>query len=643
MEDSVTDSGDKLDIPYDKLCAQFREMEDTTQESRQLCERDRDYYDGHQLSEEELAALARRGQPAVVYNRIGPKIDALRGHADRMHADPKAYPRTPKHEKEAESVTDAIRFVCDENDFRSIRSESCDSLLIEGIAAATVTVKPDSGDIVISHVPWDRFYYDPASRRPDFEDASYMGVVLWMDESEAVEMFPGREDAINGAYTADMSSDTFDDRPRMLWSDRARKRIRVLQHRFKHRGEWCTAILCGGGYLRDPQVSPYVNEHGEPQCDLIARSAYIDRNNSRYGCVRRMVSPQDEINKRRSKALHLLSTTTIITEEGGVDNVERVRREVNRPDGVVMTRPNVRFEIERNGDLAMGQFNLLQEAKAEIDASGVNPALQGDATAPSGRAQEMMLQSGLAEMSKVLGGLRSWTWEIYRQVWYRVRQFWAEEKWVRVTDDENNLRWVAVNKPVPAWEAIAMQAEEQGQPIPPDELAMMQQDPQLQQVVRIDNQLGELDIDLILEDGPDSITIQSEQFEALVELKRADPASIPTRAIIEASSLRNKDQILEHLDSNGVPPQLAQQMQEMQQALQEAQSKLAEAEGNRELEMLKLQIDQYKAVTDRIKVIGQPRDIPDGWQGDATQPNVPDQGAIAVEQEVIQPVGPMVG
>jgi len=605
-----------------KLRRQFREAHDATQDARTAAERDRDYYDGKQLSDEELQALAARRQPAVVYNRIAPKVDALRGHADRMHAAPRAYPRTPRHEQEAESVTDAIRFVCDQSNFRQIRSDATDNLLIEGICAATVTVRDPAGEaeVVITHVPWDRFYYDPASQRADFSDAAYLGVVLWMDEADALRMFPGRDAVISGAYITEADSDTYADKPRFQWGDTTRKRIRVLQHRFLHEGKWHTAILCGGGFLRDPQVSPYLDEAGEPQCDLIAQSAYIDRDGNRYGCVRRMISPQDEINKRRSKALHLLNSTTIIMEEGAVDDLERARREVNRPDGVVTVRPGMRFEVERNSELAMGQFNLLADAKAEIDASGVNPAIEGDASGPSGRAQEMMLQSGLAEMSKVLGGLRSWTWRIYRQCWFRVRQYWTEERWVRVTDDERNLRWVGINRPVRAWEAMAQEAEQAGQPLPPEQLQAMQADPALQQVVRVDNQLAELDVDLILEDGPDSVTIQSEQFEQLVELKRADPSSIPTRAIIEASSLRNKQQVLEHLDSAGVPPQIAQQMEQLQQQLQEAQKKAAGTEikaaelqlkqAELDLDRERLALERFRAETERMRLLQPPQITP---------------------------------
>lgn len=581
----MTDSDNQ--IGHAELLQQFRESDDTCRPARELSERDRDYYDGKQLSDEELETLRKRRQPPVISNRIAPKIDALIGHEKRMRTDPRAYPRTPKHEAESESATDAIRFVCDNNRFSQVRSGTAENLFIEGAGAAVVAVERigEQFEVKINPVPWDRFYWDPHSRKRDFSDANYKGTVLWMDEQEAIALAGPEADKaaveliIQGCYSSTASSgDTFDDRPRLTWGDLKRRRVRVLQHRFKHKGEWWTAIICGGGFLRDPQVSPYVDERGIPQCDLVGTSAYIDRENHRYGVVRRMISPQDEINKRRSKALHLLNSRQVIAEKGATDDREQARREMARPDGYVEVNGGMRFEVQDGIALAQGQFNLLQEAKAEIDASGVNPAIEGDASAPSGRAQEMMMASGLSEMAGVFEALRDWSWEVYRQVWYRIRQYWDDERWIRVTDDERNMRWVAINKPMTQADAMIQQAEQTGKPLSPEQAAQLRADPMLQQIVSIQNPLAELDVDLILEDGPDSVTLQSEQYQALVELKKADPASIPTKLIIEASSLRNKDQILEHLDAGGIPPQVQQQMQEMQQALQEAQQAVQEAE-----------------------------------------------------------------
>lgn len=623
------------------LIGQFEDAFDNSTDERAGSEQARDYYDGYQLTDGELEALRKRGQPAVISNRIAPKIDALLGQEKRLRTDPRAYPRTPKHEDEANSVTDALRFVCENNNFDQTRSDAAENLMIEGIGAATVTVKPDDQgqmQVSITHVPWDRFYRDPHSRRKDFKDAAFLGVVLWMDESDALRQFRGKDDVISGCYAEGVTvGDTFDDRPSIQWGDRKRKRIRVLQHRFKHQGEWWTAIVCKGGYLRDPQVSPYIDEHGVPVCDLVATSAYIDRENRRYGAVKRHISPQDEINKRRSKALHLLNSKQLIIEKGAVDDIEQTRREAARPDGVMQPNPNMRFEVVEQQGLIAGQFQLLQESKGEIDISGVNPSLSGDQSAPSGRAQEIQIQAALAEYSGIFDAMKHWSWEVYRQSWYRIRQFWTEERWVRVTDDDRNMRWVGINKAVTVKDEV-MRLQEAGEPIP-DELAALP----LSMVVRTDNQVGELDVDIILEDGPDSVTIQSEQFQALVDMKKSDPASIPTKAILEASSLRNKDQLIKSLDDGGVPPQVQQQMQAMQKQLEDAQKKLQEAEQDQQgqqvenqLKAMELQVKQYEAETARMVALQSASlvDVPPGWpQNNLTEhPITPPPSGVFVGQ-----------
>ncbi|MGA0588726.1 hypothetical protein ACO2Q2_16605 [Dyella sp. KRB-257] len=608
IEQNTDDQKAPSDLPDSALLIdQFQDSFDNTSDERADSEQARDYYDGYQLTDAEQEALRKRGQPVVISNRIAPKVDALLGQEKRMRTDPRAFPRTPKHEDEANSITDALRFVCESNNFDAIRSDVAENLMIEGIGAATVTVKPDDEgkmEVVLTWVPWDRFYRDPHSRRRDFKDAEYMGVVLWMDEADAMRRFKGKDDVISGCYAEGVTvGDTFDDRPSIMWGDRKRKRIRVLQHRFKHQGEWWTCVVCKGGYLRDPQVSPYQDEHGEPVCDLIPISAYIDRQNRRYGVVKRHISPQDEINKRRSKALHLLNTKQLIIEKGAVDDIEQTRREAARPDGVMQPNPGMKFEVISQNDLVSGQFQLLQESKGEIDITGVNPALSGDQQAPSGRSQEIQISSALAEYSGIFDSLKHWSWEVYRHIWYRIRQFWTEERWIRVTDDERNMRWVALNKPIlqgHVWQQQGIQFD------PRDPMAMQQ--------VGVQNQLAELDVDIILEDAPHSVTIESEQFQALIDLKKIDPTAIPTKAIIQASQLRNKDQILAMLDQPQVPPQVQQQMQDLQQQLQDAQQKLqsvntdqqknqielAKHADEHQFRMRQLELQIYEAETARI-------------------------------------------
>ena len=63
-----------------KLIEWFESAEEATDHARKVSEQCRDYYDGRQLTSQELAELRKRGQPDIIINRIQPKIDYLLGY-----------------------------------------------------------------------------------------------------------------------------------------------------------------------------------------------------------------------------------------------------------------------------------------------------------------------------------------------------------------------------------------------------------------------------------------------------------------------------------------------------------------------------------------------------------------------------------
>ena len=269
-------------------------------------------------------------------------------------------------------------------------------------------------------------------------------------------------------------------------------------------------------------------------------------------------------------------------EKGAVDNVDMAKKELAKPDGHVEIKPGLRFELLNTNDLATGQLSLLQEAKGEIDAIGANAALQGKEDRDlSGRAIMAMQQGGQMELGPIFDGLRHWQKRIYRQVWSRVRQFWTEERWIRVTDDEDNLKWVGLNRPITVREIV----EKEYGGIPPE----LEGDPRLDQVVQTENAVAELDVDIVLEDAPDTTVIQGEQFEMLAQMYQANPQTpenpngVPWKMVVEASSLRNKDRVLGEEDEEGneVDPekqQMQAQMQQMAEALQTMGQELQNAQ-----------------------------------------------------------------
>jgi hypothetical protein len=564
----IDDEDDELGLTA--LVRRFEEAEESSYEARQLAERDRKYVDNDQLTADQIKELEKRGQPAVIINRIKRKIDFLVGLEKQQRTRPRALPRTPKHEQDAEACTDALTYVIDDTDFKMVRSAVWRNMLVEGIGAVEVRVKgyDDSyaGDaneicIEITRFRWDRFFHDPHSLDLDFMDATYFGGVWWMDYEDALARWPDKQEELDATVVSTTYSDTFDDKPTyQVWADRKRKRIRVVQMWIKQQGgksadQWHFAEFTKGGILLQGK-SPYVTDDGDSDCGMIAQAAYCDLEGNRYGAVREMISPQDEINKRRSKSLHLLNSNQVMYEEGIVDDIEKTRAEAARPDGTIKVAPGglaeQRFQFRERTDLAEGHIKLLQEAKAEIDLMGPNAAMQGeqgDGTA-SGRAIMASQQGGMIEMGDLLDGLRYFDKRVYRMVWNRIRQYWTGQKWIRITDDERNIRFAAINKP--ATVQVPLPTGEQIE-LPDIDPATGQQ--------RIENNLAQAMVDIYIDDVSDVVAPQIEQWQALVELKKVDVNNeLSFEDLIQAApNIRNKDQILDRMRER--KEQAAQQQQ----------------------------------------------------------------------------------
>jgi len=538
----------------------FEEAEEATCDARSLAERDRDYYDNKQLTADEIDALNKRGQPDIVINRIKPKIDFLLGLESQQRADPKAFPRTPMDDAAARAATDALRFVKDKENLDQLFSGVWEDMLISGLGGVEVQVRDGAGgevEIDVKRWIFDRVFYDPHAHRHDLEDARYMGGVLWMDRDEAERRWPRKKELIGGTLAEAGGDQHFDDKPSWKqWAKRGlRPRVRIVQIYWEEAGTWRWAIFTKAGLLEAGEV-PYRDDDGQPTNPMILQSAYVDRENNRYGVVRSLVGPQDEINKRRSKLLHMITVRQSVGERGAVDDVDAMKRELARADGHVEVNPGFRFELLDASGQAGGQAQLLGEAKSEIELLGPNAALQGKGDArASGRAIIASQQGGAIELSVLSDRHRHFKARVYRAIWQRIRQYWNKERWVRVTDDERNLRFVGFNRQVTAAERLRQEAIDEGvsEADADAQIAALAQDPararQLQKVIGRENIPAEMDMDILIEEAPDTVTIQQEQFEQLAQMASAG-VPIPPAVLIQASSLRNKQELLAQLEQN---------------------------------------------------------------------------------------------
>jgi hypothetical protein len=544
-------------------------------EAREMVE-SRHYYHADQWTAKEIEKLRARKQPVVTSNRIVRKIDAIVGLVERLRQDPKGFPRTPQHGEGAELATATLRYVLDSSDWKSKSSRISRFGAIDGIAGVEYDLVPgDEGDPNLElHIAYgDGFFYDPRSYDEGFTDARYLGVAKNVDIELAKELVPEKANEIDSLVEtgSDLITENEVDREKN-WLQGTEKKLRLVDHWYISKGRWCWCLYIGTVKLMEG-LSPFIDEKGKTFPRYRMFSASVDHDGDRYGFVRNLKSPQDEINHRRSKALHLLNTRRLIVEKGALDDIEVSRREWAKPDGVLEINPGLKAEADESAVTDFkGQLEMLQEAKNEIENFGPNPALIGQGLEDSsGRAIALLQQAGIAELGPYLSAFKNWKLRVYRDIWNIIQRHWTAERWIRVTDDQQVAQFFAINK---------LTLDQYGRPA-------------------IVNAIGSLDVDIIIDEGPDTINMQADSAQTLQALGPQFAQQFPELAI-QLSGLPHSvtkpmlDKIKQK--QNAPPPPdpkvLAMQAQaqiQSQQAQEESQRKQAEFVAEQQREAAKQQ------------------------------------------------------
>jgi hypothetical protein len=362
---------------------------------------------------------------------------------------------------------------------------------IAGIELKLIEGDHDDPDIGADFVFGDDFFYDPTSFKPDFCDARFNGLAKWFHEEAAVELFPEKEQEIrNVLQTGGFDMTTHADREfKLVYANE--KRVRIVEQWYKNRGRWYWAFYIDDTLL-DQGVSPFFDHRKRSMDRFIMFSANVDHDGDRYGFVRNFKGPQDEVNQRRSKALHITNVTRITVQKGAVDDVETTRREGARPDGVV--EYNAGFEkpetADQSADLA-AQLALMQDARAKITGFAnimpdrVTAAEQGE---HSGVAIDRLQKAASADLGTFLRNYKSWKMRVYRAVWSAIQHNWKAERFIRVNSGNQELvQFLQLN---------ALALNQWGQPT-------------------IQNMVGAIDVDIVMDEGPDTANLMQDAYELI--------------------------------------------------------------------------------------------------------------------------------
>ncbi len=494
-------------------------------ENREQQAIDEDYYDGLQWADEDIIELLERHQAPYVFNLIKPACDWIIGTEKRTRMDFKIHARKDDKEvrDNAQVKTDTLKYLDDVNLAAYARSQAFAQTVKVGVGWLEDGVRNDESDELIfsRQESWRNIWYDHLSVERDLGDARFLFRAKWTDLDYAEKMFPGQEWKLREAaqaqvliagdeesddfWYARMLSDADSNRVvRRSWVDEQgsainrRERVRLVEcwYRVPARvkrmrgfdsnldGEvydeknpehikaaeeeivslrdalvmemWC-AIFSGSHLLQNIK-SPY--KHNDfPFTPIWAYRR--GRDNAPYGAIRNSRDPQEDMNKRASKSLFILSTNQVFAEQGAVEEKDwdEFVDQASRPDGAYnKLRPgalaNNKIEIRRDTELAEEHLMLMDRDQAMIrNTSGVQGENMGaDTNAISGKAILAKQNEGSVVTFELFDNYRYALQLQGRKRLSLIEQYMDMPKTIRVVGDRGKVQYVPINDP--EWDPI---------------------------------------------------------------------------------------------------------------------------------------------------------------------------------------------
>jgi len=598
-----------------------RQAQQAQAQNRFEMARDEDFVDGDQWSAEDKAALEERGQLATVFNLVATTARWVTGTEKRTRVDYRVLPRHKAGLKDAESKTKLLKYIADVNKAGFARSKAFEQTTKAGLGWLEIGIRSDSDDepLFLRWESWRNMWYDPLSVEADLSDARFVFREKWVDLDVAQAMFSDFADALkNEAYNvtnpAQLQSDNqynpylygdvelqsftsvgdlvdMGSRERVKLTEcwyRMPQRCKVIKGHDEYQTagfngavfdqkdmvhQWavqngyasthdavkmCTRVMiyCGSTLLQD-MASPYWHN----RFPFVPIWAYRrGRDNAPYGLVRQLRDPQEDLNKRRSKALYLLSTNQIVADDDAVADWDEALEEVARPDGVIKKKKGSEFNIRNQATLAPMHVQMMdQDARYIQEVAGVTDENLGrQSNAISGKAIEARQNQGYTVSSDLFDNLRLAVQLAGELQLALVEQFYDQPKTIRLTGERGDAEFTEINS----------------DPDGKDQITAFQ-------------------ADFIVDEQDYRGSIRQAMFDTMLEMSTKLPPEIGLKLLalaFETSDMPMRDEFVRVLREATGMPDPNEELTPEQQAAKDQQQQQAQAQQQAQMEMQQRQI-----------------------------------------------------
>jgi len=459
-----------------RFWAMLNEAARHEQDWRQGAERNLRYYDGDQWTDEEIAILEERGQQATVINLCRPTIDTMHSIYNDRKTDEQCVGREPSDDELAGVCTHLLKQTKDESNYPYLESQWFRSGALTGIGWMEIKAGErmyGNGDrqkvIDIVQVPFEEIYFDPFFRKMDGSDMRYVIRRVWMDVDQVRDMWPEKADEIQTVIIA-FNDDSVELQEkyaqglaggqngfsRLTHYNHETNRIAVQEcwyydsARKLHHCIFCHNTFLEGGLEDSMNEDP----HGLNLIPFVPFIGNRDRKGLPQGVLDWIVGMQDSINKSFSKWQWNMSARQLMYEDGTIDDIEEVRDELAKPDGVMRFEAGAlasgRVQIPKNIEESQHLTNMMGLMTQYVQrVSGINDALMGIGGTNARSAQQeasrqiqgSQMQTAIIE--NMFAAKRRLSWMILMFI----GKYYDDERMVRTVGPSGNPEYYQINKP----------------------------------------------------------------------------------------------------------------------------------------------------------------------------------------------------
>ena len=551
---------------------------------RREADRAADYYDGNQLSPETVEKLKDRGQPPLITNIIKPTIDTVLGMEAKTRTDWRVRPEDDEEcdDDLAEGLSVKLKHAETESRADRAVSDAYSAQIKAGLGWVEVAREHDPFKCPyrVRYVHRREIFWDWRAEQPDLSDARYLIRRRWLELEHAIALMPQYATLFRMTTGGWAGFDPLLEQDSRLvqsweierdtriaatdWRDIQRMRICLYEIWYRKWVRGYTMTLPNGTVMEADFNNPRHNEaivagiakvkqatfqkvrlawytgphflYDVPSPYKHNQFPYVpffghreDLTNVPYGLIRSMVSPQDEVNARKSKMLWSLNSRRVVADSDAVTDHGKAAAEVARPDAYVILnanrKPQSTFRVDPGGELATQQFQVMQEAKQEIaEASGIHKSMQGQQSgAKSGVAINSLIEQGVNTLAEINDNYAFARRLVGEMLFELVKQNLMQGP-SRVTIGEGQQKKVITfNQPA--------------------------MDPETGRPVML-NDVAKVKAKVVLDDVPSTPTYRQEQLRMMTEVTKALPPQLQAMVvdfIIEATDLPKRHALADRI------------------------------------------------------------------------------------------------